>query len=161
MTLNNVRFLLQRFIQGLKDDMRIRILPARVGLGVQGKWMDIWDLMNYAIQLTHGLPAGEGAVTVSVAASRNTASRGRGRSSGPVGMSAGRGLVKHRAQSSADGHASGPYVRNPNRRPQAEEDWLNEKRRCFFCCEVGHKSNQCNARQVAGAKRTPRHGNAK
>ena len=57
----------------------------------------------------------EGAITVSAAASHHTATRGRGRSSGLVGLSAGRGVVKHRPQSSADGQASGSYVRNPNR----------------------------------------------
>ena len=54
---------IERFIQGLNDDLRIRILPAPVGAGVQGKWMDICDLMNYAIQLSHNLPR-EGAITV-------------------------------------------------------------------------------------------------
>ena len=105
---------IERFIQGLNDDLRIRILPAPVGLGVQGKWMNIWDLMKYAIQLGHSLPR-EGAIIVSAAASHHTATRGRGRSSGLVGLSAGRGAVKHRPQSSADGQASGSYVRNPNR----------------------------------------------
>ena len=145
---------IERFIQGLNDDLRIRILPAPVGAGVQGKWIDICDLMNYAIQLSHNLPR-EGAITVSAAASQNAAPRGRGRSSGPAGLCAGRGIVKHRSQASADGQASGPYVRSSNRRPPAEEDWLNEKKQCFFCCEIGHRSNQCNARQVVGAKRAP------
>ena len=116
--------------------------------------MDICDLMNYAIQLSHNLPR-EGAITVNAAASQNAAPRGRGRSSGPVGLSAGRGVVKHRPQASADGQASGPYVRNPNRQSPAEEDWLNERKRCFCCCGIGHKSHQCNARQVVDAKKAP------
>ena len=45
--------------------------------------------------------------------------------------------VKHRTRTSADGQASGSYVRNPNGRSQAEEEWLNEKKRCFFCCSIG------------------------
>ena len=145
---------IERFIQGLNDGLRIRTLPAPVGAGVQGKWMDIHDLMNYAIQLSHNLPR-EGAVTVSAAASQHPAPRGHGRSIGPVGLSAGRGVVKHRTQTSADGQASGSYVRNPNRRSQAEEEWLNEKRRCFFCCSIGHKSHQCGARNVADARKAP------
>lgn len=81
-----------------------------------GRWDDHsdCDLMNYAIQLSHNLLQ-EGAITVSAAASHSTASRGCGRSSGPVGLSAGRWAVKHRTQAHADGQASGPYVRNPNR----------------------------------------------
>ena len=115
---------IERFVDGLHEDLRIRVLAAPVGPGAQGKWMDICDLMNYAIQLSHNLLR-EGVITVSAAASHSTAS------SGPVGLSAGRWAVKHRTQAPADGQASGPYVRNLNRQSQAEEDWLNERKQCF------------------------------
>ena len=49
---------IERFVFGLNNDLHIRVLPAPAGLGINGKWMDITDVMNYAIQFGHNLPNG-------------------------------------------------------------------------------------------------------
>ena len=105
---------------------------------MQGKLTDTQCLMKRADQLGNCVPT-EGAITVSDAASHNTASRGCGRSSGLEGMFACRGIFKRvpaaipapGSQSSAVGHSSWPFVLDPDRRAPADEEWLDANRRCF------------------------------
>ena len=153
---------IERFRSGLNPALLRLMVTAPIGMGVNGKWTDPDNLMEYAILQGQALQAGGAVHTPS---SSHAEVRAPKRSHDGSGSN--KSKKKHARHGNGGngngGHANGSGGGNGNGghrtggfsdtkfRSAVEKKWLADNQRCFHCCQAGHTSSACPTRQSAAA----------
>ena len=130
---------IERFMSGLNIRLRRDVVTAPVGLGVNGKWMDIDQLMTHTVMQSAALARGGAAESVGAAVGTKRSAAGNGQASGKV--------KKQKKQNHGGSHPRHSKGTGKTKfREDAEKDFLRVKRLCWHCCEPDHSSHQCPKR---------------
>ena len=142
---------LERFMNGLNPKLKQKVVFAPIGMGVNGKWVNVDSLMTYAI-LQSGAMLHGGAVTTSAFAAPAV---GKKRSHDGTGPHNGLGKVmKKKGQKHQSGNGNGKPdggVKKPFR-TEAERAWLTANNMRWHCVTAGHRSADCEKKKAGAAK---------
>ena len=129
----------ERCMSGLNIRLRRDVVTAPVGLGVNGKWMDIDQLMSHTVMQSAALARGGAAESAGAAVGTKRSAAGNGQASGKV--------KKQKKQNNSGSHPRhGIGTGRTKFREDAEKDFLTAKKLCWHCCQPDHSSDKCPTR---------------